>query len=377
MIPLMRPYFDERERALLEEVLESGWVTQGPFVAKFEGLFKEHHAVRHALATTSGTAALHLACLALGIGPGDEVVVPAFTWVTSAHCVEYTGARVVFADIVPETFTIDPLSLQAALTTRTKAVIAVHLFGLPAALDEIMAIAHRHGLAVIEDAACAVGTRYKEVPVGGTGRLGCFSFHPRKIITTGEGGMVTMQDDETARMVAMLRNQGAAPRKGPSKPYELGSFDTLGYNLRMSDIQAAVGVAQMEKLDGMLRERIARARFYDGMLSRFQDCGIPVVPECSRHTYQSYVIRLRDGGKARRDRIMDHMAARGIQTRPGTHAVHRLSYYARKYAISPGDYPASCEGEDLTMALPLYVGMTEREQQQVVEALKQGLDMGE
>ena len=199
---LTAPKFDESEIELLRACLDSGWVTQGPMTRRFEELIAARHGVKHALATTSCTAALHLAATALGLKAGDEVVVPAFTWVTSAHCAEYVGARAVFADIDLATYNLDPAALAAAITPRTKAVVAVHLFGLAAPMDEILSIARRHDLVIIEDAACAIGTTYKGKPVGGLADVGCFSFHPRKIVTTGEGGAVTTKDDESPKWFA-------------------------------------------------------------------------------------------------------------------------------------------------------------------------------
>ena len=199
---LTAPAFDEDEIALVKQCLASGWVTQGPLTARFEQLVAARHAVAHALATTSCTSALHLATLALGLGPGDEVIVPAFTWITSANAAEYVGARAMFCDVDPRTFNIDPAALEAAITPRARAVVAVHLFGLAAPMDEILSVARKHGLAVIEDAACAIGTSYNGRPVGGIGDIGCFSFHPRKVVTTGEGGMVTTNRSDLAERVA-------------------------------------------------------------------------------------------------------------------------------------------------------------------------------
>src|SRR5208283_125168 len=263
---LTGPKFDQNEILLLKQCLDSGWVTQGPMTVEFERLFKERHQVSHALATTSCTAALHLAAMALELGPGDEVVVPAFTWITSAHCAEYVGAKAVFADVESETFNLDPKAMESALTPNTKAVVVVHLFGLAARMLEIIDIAERHNISIIEDAACAVGSTYDEKPVGGFGEIGCFSFHPRKVITTGEGGMVTTTRTDLAQKVSILRNHGATgnlrPSGQPAKPYHMAPFDMLGYNLRLSDIQAAVGVAQMQKLDSLLEERRRLAERY-------------------------------------------------------------------------------------------------------------------
>jgi dTDP-4-amino-4,6-dideoxygalactose transaminase len=373
---ITEPSFDENEIRLLRQCLDSHWVTQGPLTAEFERLFAARHAVTHALATTSCTAALHLATLALDLEPGDEVIVPAFTWVTSAHCAEYVGARAVFADIELDTYNLDPRAFAAAITGRTRAVVVVHLFGLAARMREILDIAARHGVAVIEDAACAVGTTYGGEPVGGLGDVGCFSFHPRKVITTGEGGMVTTRRDDLAARVRSFRNHGAtgiAPGEDPSRPYAMSRFGVLGFNLRLSDIQAAVGIAQISKLDGLLAERRALAQRYTQLLTPSEALALPVEPPQCAHTYQSYVVRVVSGGRVRRNAVMDHLASAGVQTRPGTHAPFRLDYYAARYGASPASFPNAVAAEECTITLPLFPGMTPAQQEHVVAALASAL----
>jgi dTDP-4-amino-4,6-dideoxygalactose transaminase len=378
-LPITFPAFDSAEITNLRKCLDSKWVTQGPFTRQFECLFAARHSVPHAIATTSCTAALHLATLALGLCPGDEVIVPAFTWVTSAHSAEYVGARAVFADISLDTYNLDPAALSAAITPRTRAVVVVHLFGQAAPMDEILAIVRRHSLAVIEDAACAVGTAYAGEPVGGFGDLGCFSFHPRKVITTGEGGMITTRDESLARCVASLRNHGAGstpPGVSTERlpPYHMGSFNALGFNLRLSDIQSAVGVAQLTKLDRLLDERRRLAQRYDELLAPVEPLATPhAAPRCG-HTYQSYVVRLRHGGLSFRNRVMDYLDDQGIQTRPGTHAVHRLGYYVNKYGIRSDEFPNACLAEDTTITLPLFPDMTDADQLRVTACLRHALN---
>lgn len=367
---ITEPSFNEEEIRLVGEALRSKWVTQGPKTAEFERLFAKRHQLQHAVATTSCTAALHLSTLALQLQSDDEVVVPAFTWVTSAHSAEYVGAKAVFADVELATFNLDPAALEAAITPRTRAIVVVHLFGRAAPMDEIMAISQKHNLAVIEDAACAVGTTYKGKAIGSVGDLGCFSFHPRKVITTGEGGMVTTNRKDLADRVKALRNHGATgPAFGadPSKPYTMSTFDMLGFNLRMSDIQAAVGVAQMAKLDMLLAERRRLALRYSELLAGNDRYIVPF--DDPGHTYQSYVIRVRDADRQHRNRIMEHLAASNIQTRPGTHAVVRLGYYAKKYQLRPEEWPNACLAEDTSITLPIFPGMTEADQAFVVTEL--------
>ncbi|MGY3488961.1 perosamine synthetase [Bradyrhizobium sp. USDA 4011] len=370
---ITEPSFDESEIAILRECLNSKWVTQGPLTERFEKLIAAKHEVKHALACTSCTAALHLATLALKLGPGDEVIVPAFTWVTSAHSAEYVGAKPVFVDIDLSTFNIDPGRLEAAITPRTKAIVAVHLFGLAAPMHEIKAIAEPRGIAVIEDAACAIGTTYKGKPVGAIGDIGCFSFHPRKAVTTGEGGAVTTNRDDLAERVRSQRNHGATgapdPSIEPHGPWTMATFDNLGFNLRLSDIQAAVGVAQMGKLDRLLAERRRLGRRYSELLAGNNSIARPLGGDVDGHAFQSYVIRIVDGHRERRNAVMAALAAAGIQTRPGTHAVHRLGYYKNKYGLRPEQFPNAALAEDTTITLPIFPNMTEEDQRLVVDCI--------
>jgi perosamine synthetase len=371
---LAAPLFDEAEVDLVRQCLDSGWVTQGPFTQRFEQLVGQRHTAKHAIATTSCTAALHLATAALGLGPGDEVVVPAFTWVTSAHCVEYVGARPVFADVDLATYNLQPAAFELAITPRTRAVVVVHLFGLAADMSAILATARKHGIAVIEDAACAIGTTLKGESVGTLGDLGCFSFHPRKVVTTGEGGMVLTNRDDLAATIRSMRNHGATGLPSteiePHGPWTMATFNRVGFNLRLSDIQAAVGVAQMGKLDGLLAERRSRGERYSKLLEGIQQIATPNRSgDLSGHTYQSYVVRLTDGDRKRRNSVMSRLAERKIETRPGTHAVHRLGFYAKKYGYKSQDFPNAALSEDTTIALPLFPGITDANQNEVVEVL--------
>jgi perosamine synthetase len=377
MINITEPSFDETEIELVRAALASKWVTQGPMTERFEKLIAENQKAAFAMACTSCTAALHLATMALGLGPEDEVIVPAFTWITSAHAAEYVGAKAVFADIDLATYNIDPKTLEAAITPRTRAVVAVHLFGLAAPMDEIRAICAPRGIRIIEDAACAIATTYKGEPVGALGDLGCFSFHPRKVVTTGEGGAVTTNDAGLAAAVKSLRNHGTTGLPSaeiePHGPWTMGTFDRIGFNLRLSDIQAAVGVAQMAKLQGLVADRRATARRYTDMLRDVNDLVLPVAGDVEGHTFQSYVVRLVDGGRQRRNAVMSAMALAEMQSRPGTHAVHRLGYYRDKYALTPDRFPNACAAEDTTITLPIVPFMRQTDQERVVHVIRQAL----
>jgi dTDP-4-amino-4,6-dideoxygalactose transaminase len=372
-IPISLPVTGEEEWQATREPLMTGWLTSGPRVREFEQLFAQRHQVKHALAVTSATTALHLALVALGVGPGDEVVVPAFTWVSTANVVEYCGARVVFVDVNPETFNIDPDDLRQRISPRTRAIIPVHLFGLCADMDAVRAVAG--DIPLVEDGACAAGAAYRDVPAGGLGNIGCFSFHPRKSITTGEGGMVTTNDDRLAEVIGMLRNHGASVSEeqrhlGP-RPYILPEFNMLGYNYRMTDLQGAVGVVQIKKLDAFIDERDRWAKYYGQELAAISWLRTPSHSATYRHGWQSYVtlVDQRKAPMARND-IMEQLQAHGISTRPGTHAVHMLAYYRDKYKLRPSDYPGAQLANDCSMAIPLHNRMSAEDYQYVVNAIK-------
>lgn len=373
---ITRPSFGEEEVDEVRACLQSGWVTQGPRTVAFEEAMAHKHQVDHALATTSCTAALHLAVLALDLGPGDEVIVPAFTWITSASAAEYAGAKAVFVETDCNTFNLDPAAVRAAVTPRTRAIMAVHLFGLAAPMDELQAIADEHGLAIIEDAACAVGSTYKGRFVGGLGDAGCFSFHPRKVITTGEGGMVTTNRADLAARVASFRNHGTTAGPAEAEPWGMNEFGELGYNLRLSDIQAAVGVVQMTKLDSLLAERRQAALYYNEQMSGVADLSLPIHGDVQGHSYQSYVIRVKDGGRQRRNAIMSRLKGANIQTRPGTHAVPTLEYYRKKYDLHAEEFPVSADAQDTTITLPIFPGMTRSDQDFIISETTSALADG-
>jgi len=372
-IPISLPVTGEEEWQAIREPLISGWLTSGPKVREFEQLFAERHQVKHALAVTSATTALHLALVALEVGPGDEVIVPAFTWVSTANVVLYCGANVVFADVDPVTFNIDSDDLKKRITSKTKAIIPVHLFGLCANMDAIKAIAG--DIPLVEDGACAAGAAYKGTPAGALGTIGCFSFHPRKSVTTGEGGMITTNDDHLADVMSMLRNHGASiseeQRHHGTRPYILPNFNMLGYNYRMTDLQGAVGVVQIKKLDQFIDERAQWAAWYSEQLAEIPWLRTPQVGADYKHGWQSFVTFV-DESKApcSRNEIMEKLQEHGISTRPGTHAVHMLTYYADKYNIKPGDYSGAQAANDYSMSIPLHNRMLDQDYHYVVDFLK-------
>jgi len=364
----------EEEWEAVREPLTSGWLTQGPKVAAFERAFAERHQVKHALATTSCTTALHLALAALGIGPGDEVIVPSFTWIATANAVLYCGATPVFCDVDRGTNNIDAASLAKKLTPRTRVVIPVHLFGLCAEMEALRAVLPVD-VKIVEDAACAAGASYRGASAGTLGDVACFSFHPRKSITTGEGGMLVTNDAGLAGRADVLRNHGASiseeQRHHGPQPYLLASFDDMGFNYRMTDVQAAIGLVQLGKLDTFISERDRWARFYREQLGDIGWLRHPVAPNGGIHAWQAYVTYV-DPQRAPlpRNEIMARLHARGVATRPGTHAVHMLGYYREHFGYAEDDLPGARDCERNTMAIPLHNRMSADDYGYVVDCIK-------
>jgi perosamine synthetase len=386
-IPITKPFFGPEELRAVQLPLESGWVVQGPYVAEFERKVAAFAGAAEAVATSSCTTALHIAVAALGLGPGDEVVVPAFTWVSTANVVEYMGARPVFCDVDLETYNLDPARLESLVTERTVGVIPVHLFGLAADMDAVGAFARRRGLWVVEDAACALGATYGGRHVGSLGDAGCFSFLPRMSVTTGEGGVLTTASAELADTARSLRDHGASrtdlDRHGSRGSFLLSSYKLLGFNFRMTDIQGALGSVQMDRAADLIEARRRLAVRYDALLAGVAGLRTPVVPEGYGHGYQAYVclyaadearLGRMDELHARRNELMLRLEEEGIATRQGTHAPILQEYYAGKYGLRPEDFPNASLADRLTLALPLYPQLTDAEQERVVERLRTALD---
>jgi perosamine synthetase len=372
MIQISLPATGEEEWQACREPLMSGWLTQGPKVAAFERAFAERHRVDHALATTSCTTGLHLILAGMGIGPGDEVIVPAFTWIATANVVLYCGATPVFADVDRESYNLDPADVARKVSGRTRAVIPVHLFGLCADMAAIRA-AVPTGVKIIEDAACAAGAEWRGTPAGGLGDAAAFSFHPRKSVTTGEGGMVTTNDAELAETMARLRNHGASVSEeqrhlGP-RPYVLPDFNLLGFNYRMTDLQGAVGLVQLGKLDRFIAERqLAAERYRDG-LQRLGWLRMPRFGE-GRHAWQAFVCYVDpETAPMPRNALMEHLQAAGISTRPGTHAVPMLGYYRERFGLAADDFPGARDCDANTMAIPLHNRMAAEDYEYVIDTL--------
>jgi perosamine synthetase len=381
-IPITKPVFGPEELRAVQLPLESGWVVQGPYVEQFEQLFSQYTGARFSAATSSCTTALHIAAAALGLKPGDEVIVPGFTWVATANVVEYMGAKPVFCDVDLETFNIDPRLIEPLINDRTVGIIPVHLFGLCAEIDQILELARAHNLWVVEDAACALGGWFHGKHAGTFGDAGAFSFHPRKSITTGEGGMITTEREDLDRLARSLRDHGASrsdlERHTKSSAFLLSDYRYLGFNFRMTDIQGSLGCVQMGRAEGILEARRTLAGVYDEALADVEWLDAPLVPDGHVHGYQAYVCLFRPEEPTienvhrlheERNRVMAGLEEHGIATRQGTHSPILTPLYSERYELRPEDFPNSVIADRLTMALPLFPQMTEEEQAEVISRL--------
>ena len=382
-IPIARTSLLESEIQSVLEPLNSGWLVQGPKVQEFEDKWSKFTLSANSVAVTSCTTALHLSLAALGFGPDDEAIVPAFTWISTANVVEHLGGKVVFCDIDPSTFNIDVNKIEEKITSKTKVILPVHLFGLAADMDAINGIAKDNNLWVIEDAACGFGAKYKGSHVGTLGDTGCFSFHPRKAITTGEGGMVTTSNDDLADKIRCLRDHGATmsdlQRHLGAKPYLLADHPEAGYNQRMTDIQAAIGAAQMNRAEEIIAERRQLAKKYDSEFKNINWLRTPQYSSDYEHGYQSYPCMFKpneislDNVKKlniERNTWMEFLQHQGISTRPATHAVHMLSYYKNKYQIKDEDFPNAYMANECSISLPLFHGMKKEEQMYIINTVQ-------
>jgi perosamine synthetase len=365
-IPLARPWIGEREEELVLEVLRSGQLSLGPTIDRFEQLVAERVGSPQAVAVSSGTAGLHLLARAAGLGPGDEAITSPISFVSSANCFIFEGATPVFADVDRRTLNLDPAAVQAAITTRTKAIVAVDMFGYPCELDELRAICDQHELTLIEDAAEALGAEYRGRPVGGHGVAAVFGFYPNKQVATGEGGVVVTSTEEEWQLLRSLRNQG--------RDYEGGGWFhhvRVGFNYRWTDVQAAIGIGQLEKLDEMLALRAEVARRYGELLE-----GVEVEPLCAddadhRRSWFVYVVALPPGSD--RDRVIAELRAAGIGTADYVPCVHLQPYMRETYGFSEGLCPVAEEVASRTIALPFFPQLEADDQRRVVDALRAAL----
>ena len=362
-VPLSRPYLDEREEELVLDVLRSGRLSLGPAIERFEELFAERVDAPYAAAVTSGTAALHMLCHIAGVGEGDEVITSPISFVSTANCFIFEGGKPVFADVDPRTLNLDPAAVEAAVTERTRGIVVVDMFGYPCELDELRAIAARHGLWLIDDSCEALGAAYKGAPVGSHGVSGAFGFYPNKQLTTGEGGMATTHSEEEWELLKSLRNQG--------RSYDSRWFHhvRLGFNYRITDLQAAVGIGQLEKLDRMLALRSEVAARYGELLAGVDGVEPPLADDAEhKRSWFVYVVKVAEG--VDRDAVLQRLAAQGIEAGHYVPAVHLQPYMRESYGFADGMCPVAEDACARTLALPFYPQLEAGDQELVVDALR-------
>ena len=370
-VALARPSFDKRELELVAEVLRSGWVTQGPKVVEFERAFAARVGAKEAVAVTNATSALFLALYAQDIGPGDEVIVPSLSFIATANCVLHVGATPVFVDVEPRTFNIDPACIERAIGEKTRAIVAVDQLGMPADMERILELGRRHDLVVIEDAACAAGSRVNGRSIGAGQHLTCFSFHPRKVIVTGEGGMITTDDADLAAQLRLLRHQGMSVSdldRHRSQTVLIEEYPVIGYNFRMPDVLAALGLAQLAKLPEMLARRRTAAAHYDDALADLEMVERPSPQPGVEYNYQSYMVRLVGAEREVRNSVMDQLARRGIATRRGLMAIHREACY--QGALCADALEHTERATDQTLLLPMHAELSHPDLEHVVNELR-------
>lgn len=370
-IPISKPYLTEEEAKAASEVILSGWVTQGPKVQEFEEKFAEYTGAKYAVAVSSCTTALHLSMIVSGIGEGDEVICPSMSFIATANAIRYTGAKPVFAEI-NEDYNIDVIDAEGKITERTKAILIVHQMGMPADIDAFKVLCSKYKLKLIEDAACAAGSSYKGRKIGSHSELVCFSFHPRKVITTGDGGMITTSNKEYYERLKRLRQHGMSVNdreRHLSSKIIFEEYTELGYNYRMTDIQAAVGIKQLEKLDWIVEERRKIAEIYNKEFGQIDCLRLPLEKEECSTNYQSYSVYLKDNCKISRNELMQKLLDEGISTRKGIMCSHREKAYEKyntKFMISE-------DLESESILLPLFIKMDSVEISYIIEKTKKQL----
>jgi len=366
-VSLSRPWLDEREEELVLDVLRSGRLSLGPTIERFEETFAEAVGAPYAAAVSSGTAGLHLLCITAGVGPGDEVITSPYSFVASANCAIYEGATPVFADIDPRTLNLDAASVAAAVTERTRAIVAVDIYGYPCELDELRAICDRHGLALIQDACEALGARYRGEVLGSQGPPAVFAFYPNKQITTGEGGMVTTHSEDERRLLRSLRNQGRADSGGWLE------HARLGFNYRIDDVRAAIGLGQLEKLDEILERRAVVAARYTELLGAIEGLELPC-PDDDQHERSWFVYVVALPAEADREAVIGTLDARGVQTARYLPCIHLQSYMQERYGFRAGLCPVAEDLSSRTLALPFHALLDEDDQVHVAETLREALE---
>ena len=371
MIPIAKPYLTKKEAKAAYDTILTGWITQGPRVAEFEEKFAAYTGAKYAVAVSNCTTALHLSMIVAGIAEGDEVICPSLSYIATANAIKYVGAKPVFAEINPVNYNLDIHDVEKKITNKTKAILLVHQIGMPADIDAFTALAKKFQLKLIEDAACAAGSSYKGAKIGSHSELVCFSFHPRKVISTGDGGMITTNNESYYNRLKLLRQHGMSVNDRTRHESSKIIFEDhleVGYNYRLTDIQASVGIRQLEKLDWIIKKRRKIANRYHKAFSGIPGIQLPLEKKGYFSNYQSYSIFLKDECPLNRNDIMQKMLDAGISTRRGIMTTHRETAYKEEYKLL--SLPVSEKSSDRSIILPLYIPMKDEDMEKVILTLK-------
>lgn len=360
-IQIARPYIDKDDIEGVVEVLESGWLSLGPKYKEFEEKLAEYVGVKYACVVSSGTAALHLGVRALGLKSGDEVITSPFSFVASSNCLLYEGVKPVFVDIEETTFNIDPSLIEQAITKKTKAILPIHIFGQSAEMDEIMRVAKKYKLKVLEDSCESLGATYRGKMVGTTGDIGTYAFYPNKQMTTGEGGMIITDSKELYDLCDSMRNQGR------SKNGDWLIHERLGYNYRLDEMSASLGITQLKKLDWMIEEKRKIAFWYNEVLKDIKDIEIPKVGANRTHSWFIYVVRIKN---SKRDKLTDGLGKAGIQTKPYLPVIHLQPFMRKMFNLKKGDFKVAENISEETLALPLFIGLKQKDVEYIANKIK-------
>ncbi|WP_421941596.1 DegT/DnrJ/EryC1/StrS family aminotransferase [Pedobacter sp.] len=374
MIPIAKPYITKDEAQAAYDTILTGWITQGPRVAEFETQFADYVGSKFAVAVSNCTTALHLSMIVAGIGPGDEVICPSMTYIATANSIKYVGATPVFAEVNPETYNLDVADAESKITPKTKAILLVHQIGMPADIDAFKTLCNKYSLELIEDAACAIGSSYHDAKIGSHSNLVCFSFHPRKVISTGDGGMITTNREDFYERLKLLRQHGMSINdriRHESKTVVYEDHLEVGFNYRLTDIQAAIGINQLNKLDWIVSERRKIADKFFQELKEIECVRLPFEEDGYFSNYQSFSIFLKEDAPIERNELMSRMLADGIATRRGVMNIHRETAYKTEYASV--QLPVSEMAADRSIIIPLYVPMEDAEINIVISTLKKYL----
>jgi len=370
MIPIAKPYLTKDEAQAAYDTILSGWITQGPRVAEFEEKFANYTGAKYAVAVSNCTTGLHLAMIVAGIKSGDEVICPSMSYIATANCIKYVGATPVFAEVSSHTYNLDIVDTEKKITSKTKAILLVHQIGMPADIDAFQTLCRKYNLKLIEDAACAAGSSYNGNKIGSHSELVCFSLHPRKVISTGDGGMITTNNEDYYNRLKLLRQHGMSINdrvRHESSKIIFEDHLEIGYNYRMTDIQASVGIKQLEKLDWIIEERRKIAKQYHEALKDIQCIQLPIEADGFFSNYQSYSIYLKDNCPLRRNDLMQKMLDSGISTRRGIMTIHRETAY--KIECISNKLPISEEVSDNSIIIPLYVPMEPEDVEKIITHL--------